>query len=81
MHSVRARFDNYSHWIAFIIIASFIAYFLTSMIRLANKEDERYNTAVLEGYQDQNMLVKDRRTQVLQNGGVDENGNVLSPDE
>lgn len=63
IRSTRGGFDNYSYWIAFIIIVSFVAYFLSSMIRLAGQEDARYNTATLENYQEQNIMVKSRRTQ------------------
>ena len=63
IRSTRGGFDNYSYWIAFIIIVSFVAYFLTSMIKLAGQEDTKYNTATLENYQEQNIMVKSRRTQ------------------
>ena len=61
IRSTRGSFDNYSYWIAFIIIVSFVAYFLSSMIRLAGQEDNKYNTATLENYQEQNIMVKSRR--------------------
>ena len=75
IRSTRGSFDNYSYWIAFIIIVSFVAYFLSSMIRLAGKEDNKYNTATLENYQEQNIMIKSRRAV----GGstlVDASGNV-----
>lgn len=61
IRSTRGGFDNYSYWIAFIMIVSFVAYFLSSMIRLAGQEDNKYNTATLESYQEQNVMVKSRR--------------------
>lgn len=61
IRSTRGGFDNYSYWIAFIIIVSFVAYFLSSMIRLSAQEDNKYNTATLESYQEQNSIVKAHR--------------------
>ncbi len=62
IRSTRGSFDNYSYWIAFIIIVSFVAYFLSSMIKLSAQEDNKYNTATLESYQEQNTMVKSHRT-------------------
>lgn len=75
IRSTRGGFDNYSYWIAFIVIASFVAYFLSSMIRLSAREDNKYNTATLESYQEQNIMVKSHRdaTGVT---SVDATGNV-----
>ena len=75
IRSTRGSFDNYSYWIAFIIIVSFVAYFLSSMIRLSAQEDSKYNTATLESYQEQNIMAKSRHAA----GGatsVDATGNV-----
>ena len=74
IRSTRGSFDNYSYWIAFIIIVSFVAYFLSSMIRLSAQEDNKYNTATLENYQEQNIMVKSRRA-VDGSTPVDTSGN------
>lgn len=76
LRSTRSGFDNYTYWIAFIIFVSFIAYFLTSMIRLANAEDNRYNTATLQDYQEQEMYVKSQRLEHKDQSKADA-GNVL----
>ena len=78
MRSARGKFDNLSYWIAFVLIISFVTYFLTSMIKLANKEDAKYSTAVLEGYEEQNSMIKERRAQNIR---VDEFGDIVGVGE
>ncbi len=80
IHSTRSRFDKYSYWLAFIFVACFVAYFLTSMIHLADKEDNNYNAAMLENYQDQNAIVKAHRSTSDMSVGVDASGNVTVPE-
>ena len=50
MYSVRADFDSYFHWGVFVFVAAFKTYFLTSMISLANMEDEQNNATISISY-------------------------------
>ncbi len=45
------------------------------MIRLSAQEDNKYNTATLESYQDQNIMIKSRRAPDAVTS-VDAGGNV-----
>lgn len=60
MYSVRADFDSYFHWGVFIFVAAFMTYFLTSMISLANMEDEQNNAVISIGYAPRSSYLQHR---------------------
>lgn len=50
MYSVRASFDSYLYWSAFLFVSVLMTYFLMSMISLANAEEEQSSGTVAAGY-------------------------------